>query len=186
MALFTLVKKNITSKIIYGLILIAVFLSVFNVGAKSQDTAATNIDKENLDIELTVFSLSAYYSRLLSNQFSLSIGGGIGKSLNFILINYVGYPEVLGDYLWMRFSGNYEPAKNFTLSMGIQASWAGFGKNEICEECGSLYLGVPISISYGWNILRIGTRITPCSFKIGNTDPKLNLLFTPIFIKFVI
>lgn len=160
-------------------------LLLINV-ANSQSDNQFKKNQNHLEIELNYLSVSAYYNRMIAERFSLSFGGGIGSSLNFILVQYNDYPTVLGDYLSLKNNLNYEPIKNFNVSMGIQVSFASFGKNDICEECGMIYLGLPISLSYGIKFIRIGTKLIPCRFNVGNTTPHFNILSNPVFIKIII
>lgn len=161
-------------------------LLLLSYPSHTQVTSPEKRNQNHLEIELNYLSVSAYYNRLISDKFSLSFGGGVGSSLNFILIHYDDYPTVLGDYLSIRNNVNYEPIKNLNISLGIQGSFAGFGDNDICEECGLIYFGLPVSLSYGLKYIRIGTRIIPTRFKMGNTDPHFNILFNPVFLKIVI
>lgn len=163
-----------------------IVLLILNYSVNSQITDTDMRNQNHLEIELNYLSVSAYYNRLISDKFSLSFGGGVGSSLNFILIQYDDYPLVLGDYLSIRNNVNYEPTKNLNISLGIQGSFAAFGDNDICEECGLIYFGLPVSLSYGLKYIRIGTRIIPTRFKVGNTDRHFNILFNPVFIKIII
>lgn len=171
---------SLTNKIAF------ILLVLFSYASFGQMAVPEKKNQNHLELELNYLSVSAYYNRLISDKFSLSFGGGVGSSLNFILIQYDDYPTVLGDYLSIRNNVNYEPIKNLNISLGIQGSFAGFGDNDICEECGLIYFGLPVSLSYGLKYIRIGTRIIPTRFKVGNTDRHFNILLNPVFIKIVI
>jgi len=144
------------------------------------------LKKNQFEVELDFISVSGIYNRKMGDKFSIGTGFGLGLgSLNLFIYKPDKYPKVLGDGISLKLFGSYYYSRSLKFELGVKSAFAMLGKNQYCEECGTIYTSGFLSILFGLKHFKVGTRIEITSMKIGNSNSNVVLLLNPIFLRII-
>ena len=157
-----------------------------SISHNNMDFQGNHLLKNNqFEIELNYLSISGYYKKKIGNRFSIGTSFGIGQSAIMLISKPVSYPDFLGDYIHLNLLFTYHPSSYINIEGGVKGAYAGFGKNDLCEESGTLYTSPFFSILFGLKHFKLGTRIGGTRIRICNSNSNFVLLYNPVFFRII-